>query len=150
MYRRKFLFVTLAASLLPLLSVHAAEGTVIDAPTAWSRMQAGELVLIDIRRPDEWQDTGIAKGAETISIHDPGGPQAFLRKILSSVSGDRSVPVGLICATGIRSTFASRLLESNGFGAVYNIKEGMLGRPRSPGWIKRGLPVIPCPDCDYQ
>lgn len=119
----------------------AAEQGVIDAPTALELQQAGTIAIIDIRRPSEWRDTGIPAEGRAITMHDPDGPMAFLEKILASVDGNKDAPIGLICASGVRSTWASNFLAQNGFTHVYNIKEGMLGRGRSPGWIKRGHPV---------
>lgn len=120
----------------------AADG-VIDAPTAYDRQQAGALTVIDIRRPEEWRATGIPADGKAITMHDPAGHQAFMEKVLAGVDGDKNAPIALICASGVRSTWASTYLARAGFTNVYNIKEGMLGRARAPGWIGRGLPTSP-------
>lgn len=152
MNRRHFLYRVLGglsgAMVLTVSSLDttdAQDALVMDAPTAREQMRSGGLTLVDIRRPDEWKKTGIAEGAKAITMHDPKGPKAFLANLLSGVEGDRSAPIGLICATGVRSTFMQRFLTNNGFTNVYNVKEGMLGRGPTPGWIKRGLPVVPYP-----
>lgn len=131
-------FLVFATLIAPL--AWAAEG-VIDAPTAYERQQAGALTVIDIRRPDEWRATGIPDGGKAITMHDPAGHQAFMEKVLAGVEGDKNAPIGLICASGVRSTWASTYLARAGFTNVFNIKEGMLGRGRAPGWIERGLPT---------
>lgn len=123
------------------VTAFAQDEGVIDAATALELQQAGTISVIDIRRPSEWRDTGIPKDGVTITMHDPDGHAAFLEKVLASVDGNRDAPIGLICASGVRSTWASGFLAQNGFTHVYNIKEGMLGRGRTPGWIKRGFPV---------
>ncbi|MDW3206739.1 MAG: rhodanese-like domain-containing protein [Alphaproteobacteria bacterium] len=123
----------------------AAQDGVIDAPTALQLQNEGAITIVDIRRPQEWQDTGIPRGARAISMHHPDGPAGFLAAVLDSVDGDKSTPIALICASGVRSTWASTFLARSGFTSVYNIKEGMLGRGRASGWIARGNPVEPPP-----
>jgi rhodanese-related sulfurtransferase len=54
----------------------------------------------------------------------------------------------LICAVGVRSSRGARILKRAGFETVYNVREGLLGNPEDgPGWLERGLPIDPCPDC---
>lgn len=103
-------------------------------------MQDMGLVLIDIRTPSEWMRTGIAKGAVTLTA---AGPE-FAEHVLDLLGGDKSRPVGLVCASGNRSAFVQRFLQSNGFTGVVNVVEGMTGGPGAgPGWILRGLPTVP-------
>ncbi|MDF1747375.1 MAG: rhodanese-like domain-containing protein [Alphaproteobacteria bacterium] len=122
-----------------------AETTIIDAATAHKMQQDGAVLLIDIRRPAEWQQTGIAQGAKTITMHDPEGQTGFLAAMTAGVGGDKTTPIALICSSGVRSTWASAFLTQNGFTQVMNIKEGMLGRGPLPGWIKQKLPLDPAP-----
>ena len=119
----------------------------LSAPEAHERLRKGEILLLDIRRADEWRDTGIAEGATTLSMHDPAGPTGFLNAVLQAVEMNRDRPIALICASGVRSSWAQRFLQANGFTRVDNVIEGMLGRGKAPGWIRRGLPVTPCRDC---
>ena len=126
----------------PAGAVAAGHG-VLSAPEARQRAERGALTLIDIRRPSEWHETGIAASALPVTMHDPQGPGGFLAAVLSALGGDRSRPVALICASGVRSTWASRFLKARGFANVYNVKEGMLGNGAAPGWIRRGLPIRP-------
>lgn len=108
---------------------------------------SGETTIVDVRTPGEWRQTGLAAGALPITMHDPGGPRAFLANVLDALNGDRDAPVALICATGVRSAAMRRFLTAQGFTRVYDITEGMLGRSRAePGWIASGLPTQPC-DC---
>ena len=118
-----------------------ADDGVITSQLAYDQLQAGGLTVIDIRRPDEWRETGIPQGGYAITMHDPEGQEAFMANVLAALDGDRTAPIGLICAAGVRSTWASSYLARNGFTNVYNIREGMLGRGRQPGWISQGLPV---------
>ena len=62
-----------------------------------------------------------------------------------AVGGDKTRPIALNCAAGVRSARAARILAAYGFKNIQNVSEGMLGRPDAgPGWLKRGLPVSPC------
>lgn len=137
---KTFLLILLMGVAFPVTPSAMAE-TVLSAQEARARQENGALTLVDIRRMSEWAESGIPEGAVAISMHDPAGVQAFLANILDSVDGDRQAPIGLICASGVRSTWASQFLEGQGFTNVFNIKEGMLGRGPSLGWIKQGLPV---------
>ncbi len=119
-----------------------AEG-VLAAPEALARQQAGKLTLIDIRQPEEWRQTGVAKGAKGISMRHPQGPQGFLQELTAAVGGDKNAPIGLICRTGNRTTAMQKALRDVGFTRVFNVKEGMAGSAAGPGWLARGLPLQP-------
>jgi rhodanese-related sulfurtransferase len=139
-----------AYAVLMLLSINACSrepAATLSAPEAHQKAQAGQLTLIDIRRPDEWRQTGVAEGAVRINMLHPQGPQGFVRQVLAEVDGDRDAPIGLICRTGNRTTQMQKLLQDAGFTNVANVKEGMVGSSAGPGWIRRGLPVEACAAC---
>ena len=115
----------------------AQEGPVLDAGTAFQRAAAGDLILVDIRRPEEWQTTGIGQGAHPLDMRRPD----FIAALTDLAQGDRSRPIALICAGGVRSARLARQLEQAGFTAISDVAEGMLGSSAGPGWLKRGLPV---------
>lgn len=140
----------LFAAALMLLAIHACsreDGPTLAAPDAYALAQAGKLTLIDVRRPDEWRQTGVAQGALRISMAHPGGTDGFVREVETKVGGDRNAPIGLLCRAGNRTTRVQHALREAGFTHVYNIREGMTGSTAGPGWIKRGLPVQACPGC---
>ena len=126
-----------------------AETAVLTAPEAFRRLNAGNLVLIDVRSPQEWHGTGIPRGALPVTIHHSGGRAGFVAEIRRRVDPD--MPVATICATGVRSDRAGNWLLAAGFRTVFNVREGMAGRwrllePFQPGWLRRGLPTEPWPD----
>lgn len=142
------LAVACSLGILLSLNAHAAEpGPNISAPDAHALVEAGKLTLIDIRRPEEWRQTGVAKDAKRINMEHPDGLIAFLRQIALEVKGDAHAPIGLICRTGNRTTQIQKVMQEVGFTNVYNVKEGMIGSAAGPGWKTRGLPVEPCPGC---
>ncbi len=133
-------FVIFALSAAPALAANED----IPAPEALEMARQGQAVLIDIRTPEEWRQTGVAPGAERVNLYVQGGPAAFLQGVLDAVGGDKSKPVALICRTGNRTTRAAEFLRAQGFTNVLNVKEGMAGSGAGPGWLKRGLPVEHC------
>lgn len=98
----------------------------------------GSLLLIDVRRPDEWQRTGVGEGAVPIDMRRDDFEAALLR----AAGGDKARPVALICARGVRTRRLSARLSEAGFTRIIDVPEGMLGSGAGPGWISRGLPVV--------
>jgi rhodanese-related sulfurtransferase len=130
------------------LSLPARAGNIMSAPAALTSVAKGDVTLVDVRSRREWRQTGIAKGAKMVTIHNRNGIRAFVAEMVKAVGGDRSKPVALICAAGVRSARAEKILSAAGFTNLQNVSEGMLGRPDAgPGWLKRGLPVTSCPEC---
>ena len=143
------LFAAFFAALLAFsTTVTWAADSRIHADEAYVRVVNGDLTLIDVRSPQEWEKSEIPKGSLAISMHNPGGKEAFRDAVLKAVGGNKKRPIALICAVGGRSSWAQRYLKSEGFTKVYDVTEGMFGRGKNmPGWLKRGLPTEPCPDC---
>lgn len=136
----------LAAFLLPgalAACAPSGAGPEIGAPEAYRRVQAGQLTLIDIRRPEEWRQTGVAQGAARIDMRRPD----FIDAVLRQVGGKRDAAIGLICRTGNRTTQIQKALLDAGFTRIYNIREGMAGSTAGPGWLRQGLPVESCARC---
>ena len=95
------------------------------------------VTLIDIRRPEEWKQTGVVKGSHLITLFDGQGRlvESFFDK-LGSVVKDKETPVVLICRTGNRTQAGSQMLVENlGFKTVYNVTNGITG------WISEGREV---------
>ncbi len=138
----QFLAVVLAVT-LSVAACAPDNGPVLDAPQALALVQAGKLTLIDIRRPEEWRETGVAVGAVRISMAHVEGTAGFVRQVEAELGGDRNAPVGLIGRSGSRSGRMQQALLDAGFTQVYNIREGMAGSGAGPGWIARGLPLEP-------
>ncbi|MBI5329264.1 MAG: rhodanese-like domain-containing protein [Betaproteobacteria bacterium] len=117
----------------------------LSAPEALAASLAGKTLLIDIRTPAEWRETGVAPGAGRVDFYR--GPEVLVPYLLQQTKGDRNAPIALICRTGNRTTHAQKYLQGIGFTQVYNVKEGMKGSAAGPGWLKRGLPVEACTAC---
>ena len=87
--RRTLIAATGAALALPAAAL-ASAGT-ISAQEANTRMQAGELILIDVRTESEWQE-GVPKGAHMVTLGDP----RMADKIYGYMKEDASKPVAVI------------------------------------------------------
>ena len=140
-YFRLFLFLFLSIALWQVPSAHA-DGGRITPDMAHNWVSSGDVILIDIRRLDEWKDTGVPKGAVLISMHEEGGLDDFEATLKTLLEGDKSKPIAFICAGGVRSRYLQWQMEKRGFTKIYDVSEGMVGGILSKGWIKRGLPTI--------
>ncbi|MDW4499114.1 rhodanese-like domain-containing protein [Sulfitobacter sp. D35] len=98
---------------------------------------AGTLLLVDIRRPDEWRATGIGAGAVPLDMRRDD----FTQALEELADGDTSREIALICARGVRSRRLTARLRAAGFDNVRDVPEGMLGSGAGPGWLRSGLPV---------
>ena len=114
-------------------------GRVVSAKEAHSKAQSGEIVLVDIRTPEEWTETGIPANAKAITMRE--GDPAFHAALAAAVGNDRSRPLALICRTGNRSTRILAELRQAGFTNLLNVAEGVAGGPHGEGWLKAGLPT---------
>ena len=115
-----------------------ADTPIISAPEAQAKLQRGEIVLLDIRSPKEWRETGVAKGAWPVSMHESD----FGKRINAILAQYPPEQVAVMCAVGGRSKYVTDLLEKKGITGVIDMSEGMIGNKRGPGWIARGMEVV--------
>ncbi|MGL4495057.1 MAG: rhodanese-like domain-containing protein [Beijerinckiaceae bacterium] len=108
---------------------------------AHERAARGELVLVDIRTPEEWRETGLAEHALPIDMND----RAFIDKLKAARAAKGGAgqdrPVALICRTANRSRAVQDALLKAGYTAIIDVKGGMAGNLTTKGWIAEGLPV---------
>ncbi len=120
---------------------------IISADDALRLAESGQIVLVDVRSPQEWRQTGVPSGARTVTIHNPNGLVGFLEAMEGALGADPDQAIAVICARGNRSTLAQSALNEAGYTQVFNIREGMLGNIDGPGWLARGLPTDDCSGC---
>lgn len=92
--------------------------------------------LYDIRRPEEWRQTGLVEGSRTLTYVDARGhlnPE-ILPRIQAEVPKD--APIALICRTGNRTDRLARELAELGYTRIYNVRHGITQ------WIADGNPVV--------
>ncbi len=100
------------------------------------KLMDSSVTVIDIRRPEEWRETGVLEGSQGMTFVDENGRvvPGFLNDFNASVNKDQ--PVVLICRTGNRTDVLARhLIEKMGYSQVYNVRDGIMG------WLREGHPV---------
>jgi len=87
-----------------------------------------DVSIIDIRRADEWQDTGVIKHSNLITFFDKQGnhnKEEWMSQLKKIVNQDD--PVIIICRSGKRSGIVSKFLdEQANYTNVYNASGGMV------------------------
>jgi len=127
----------LAASAGYVVSQPPEAARQLSPPDLLAQLRAGKVILIDIRRPDEWAATGLAEGALPIDMRR----RDFVDQVQDAMQAAPGRPVALICARGVRSRRMTARMEKAGLTTVIDVPEGMLGSSAGPGWVARGLPV---------
>jgi rhodanese-related sulfurtransferase len=115
-----------------------ANGDLLVSPQRANELiRQSEVLLIDIRRPDEWARTGIAEGAVPIDLRR----RDFIDAVKAAQAEAGGLPLAVICARGVRSRRMAAAMTKAGLGDIIDIPEGMLGSSAGPGWLARGLPT---------
>ena len=83
--------------------------------------------VLDVRRPDEWNEGHIASASHTYVGEMAQGAEPVL---------DDARPTAVICGTGYRSAVAASLLQQRGHRHLINVTGGMTA------WNAAGLPVV--------
>lgn len=99
---------------IPAIDVHELAG----------RLERGEGALVDVRRPDEWDEAHI-DGATLVTLDE-------LPERMDELPADQTLLV--ICRSGGRSAVATEALLGAGYDAI-NVSGGMLA------WIEAGKPT---------
>ncbi len=133
--RRSFLAGSLV---LPASFVLAQVPTTLAPREALDAARAGTLLLIDIRTPEEWRDTGLAQGAIALDVETP----AFEVRLAGLRLDHRGKRIALIDRSGALSASTRDKLAGRGFRNIVAVRGGMLG---PSGWLAEKLPVVPYP-----
>ncbi len=95
-------------------------------------MAAEGVPLIDIRRPPEWEETGVIEGSHLLTFFDER-KNYDLDAWLAAFDkvADKDKPFILICRLGIRTGTLGRYLDGRqDFKHVYHLQQGI------SGWIQ--------------
>ena len=107
-------------------AANASDSVSLDV--ARTELEAGRVVLIDIREPNE-HATGVAKGAQLLPMRQIGAR-------LAEIPTATDKPVLLICNTQNRSSATLSALREKGYKHVRFVQGGM------SEWVRRGWPVV--------
>ncbi len=108
-----------ALALLPFSGMARAEGFEVK-PLAVSEMQADGGVIVDIRTPEEWADTGVIEGARLVTFT---GAQSFIAAVGPALADGRDLI--LICRSGRRSAAAAEALQTMIPNRIISVEDGM-------------------------
>ncbi|HNW61427.1 MAG TPA: rhodanese-like domain-containing protein [Piscinibacter sp.] len=129
-FSRRILLKSLAALGLlgSLVAADASDALSVSLDEARAEFEAGRVVMIDIREPNE-HATGVARGARLL-------PMSQLGQRLSEIPADPKQPVLLICNTQNRSSRTLKALRERGYANVRFVEGGM------SEWARRGWPLV--------
>ena len=102
-------------------------------------LKGSGAIIIDIRRAEEWAETGIIEGAKTITAFTKNGAlhPEFQSKFFPLID-DEDTPIYLYCRTGNRTgTLGDALVNQVGLRNVTHLKTGIVG------WKKSGMLTVP-------
>ncbi len=98
----------------------------LDPTDVARRHAAGEIILVDVREPYEWE-----------AGHVPGSSHIEMERVASMAREiPRDRPVAFICLGGVRSGMVTQGFRAIGYDA-YNVRGGFAT------WCALGLPVEP-------
>jgi len=126
----KFLLIAICALAALFLFTQLSRGKTITPAEAAKRLEGGKAVLIDVREPSEWADTGVAAPAVLLSLSDLQGDRKEWKLFLEENQGKELI---LYCRSGNRSGIAARLLAKEGWATV--------NAGAFKDWAAAGLPV---------
>ncbi|AQW83663.1 rhodanese-like domain-containing protein [Campylobacter pinnipediorum] len=107
-------------SLLPFACCATLFGEIVSMPANIDNISKIDQI-VDIRTPAEWRETGIIKGAKTITLIND--KNEFINSLKSSI--DIKKPFALICRSGHRSMMATHMIDSHDI-KVINLEGGMM------------------------
>ena len=97
------------------------------------RIRWGEALLVDVREPGEWT-SGVAESANLLPFSDLTGARTRWTPFLAKAKGREIL---LYCASGARSSVATRLLVAEG------VRAANTGGFRE--WLSAGWPAVKPP-----
>ena len=141
----RWILKTVFATGLALALAAAASAAELWTPRqAAEAIESGKAVLVDIRTPEEWKETGVATPATPIDMT----AQDFVPKLKQVLADNPGKTVAFICRTGNRSSHLVAMLEKAGLTNIADVTGGMAGKGTQKGWIAEGLPMRPgCDKC---
>lgn len=113
---------------IKVIEYTAASYTELSAEQTFKLLQNTNPLILDVRTQGEFKQ-GYLQGANLL-------PVQVLQQNISKLEKYKNQDILIYCATGNRSTVASRLLIESGFKKIYNLRDGI------SDWIMRGYSVV--------
>ncbi len=106
-----------------LLTAPAVAQTHFTAQPTVAQIETSDILLVDIRRPQEWLETGVLPGAVLLTYEHFETPEAFIAALEPHLRPDQ--PIALICRTGSRTSRAAPALAARLDVPVIDLGGGM-------------------------
>ncbi len=121
-----------------LISLKVGWAEVIDVDNlSLQQLLEKDVKIIDLRRVDEWMETGVVEHSIKLTFFDKHGQhnaKRWLETVSELVESQESVI--LICHSGVRSRIVANWLDNvSDYPQIYNVKAGIAK------WIEKELPV---------
>ncbi len=133
-------FLTLLLSIFLNLNVAQAQDIEIEVAQLKNLLD-NNAVLVDIRREEEWKQTGVIFGSMLSTFFNKDGTaniNVFLSDLRENVSAEQTIL--LICRTGRRTKVATKFMLSNTeFKEVFSVIGGITE------WKKQGFSTVSYP-----
>jgi len=113
---------------IKVIEYTATSYTELSAEQAGQVLQNTTPLILDVRTPGEFKQ-GYIQGANLL-------PVQVIQQHIKKLESHKDQDIFIYCATGNRSTVASRILIKSGFKKIYNLRYGI------SDWAKRGYPVV--------
>ena len=120
----------------------AAQNVEVIKPSGADLVANKDILLVDIRTPPEWKQTGVVEGAVLVTYSDPASFLAAVKPLMKP--GQR---LGLICRSGNRTSRAARQIAPLVDFDVLDIGGGMnrvLGEGYKPVAATRAMGCSVC------
>lgn len=121
---------TLLASLLITAGAYAADVAKVSPAEAARDVRDGKAILVDVREPSEWAESGVAAPAELLPMSDFNGDQKLWKPFLEKNAGKTLI---LYCRSGNRSGKVAAKLAAEGHPVA--------NAGAFKDWAAAGLPV---------
>ena len=106
----------------------------IDEKQAFDIQKSQRALLVDVRTPAEFAETGIPQGAKALPVQAAD----FADQLKGFANNKLDKPVIFICRSGNRAKTAAQIAGQVGFEKIYVVQGGV---PGPNGWVARGLPT---------
>ena len=134
------MFKKIILATIVFVSIANASFREVDEKEFQTMVSKDNIVVIDIRRDDEFKQYGIIKDSKTITFFDGRGKYdvpTWLNEFVKVVK-TKDQPFILYCAHANRSKVVGNFLDKQlGYKNVYDLKGGI-----NYGWIDKGLKTV--------
>jgi len=134
------MFKKIILAMVLFVSIANASFREVDYQELQKMVKEDKVVLIDIRRIDEFKQYGIIDAAKTITFFDERGKYnvpAWMNEFVKVVK-TKEQPFILYCAHANRSKVVGNFLDKQmGYKNVYDLKGGI-----NYGWIDKGMKTV--------